>query len=63
MYTHDNFQIFMKIYTICNLSVGSLFYNPFPVYFHVPFVSDPRVSFLDNSSLLLNKNILKSEFH
>ena len=50
----------MKIYTICNLSVESLFYNPSPIYFHAPFVSDPRVLFLDNSSLLLNKKILKN---
>ena len=38
MYTDDNFQIFMKIYTICILSVRILFYNPSPVYFHLPFI-------------------------
>ena len=38
MYAHDNFQIFMKIYTICILSVRILFYIPSPVYFHLPFI-------------------------
>ena len=39
MYTLDNFQIFMKIYTICILSVGILLYNTSPVYFYLPFIN------------------------
>ena len=38
MYTHDNFQIFIKVYTAFILSVRILFYNPSPVYFHLPFI-------------------------
>ena len=38
MYTHDNFQIFIKVYTVFILSVRILFYNPSPVYFHLPFI-------------------------
>ena len=38
MYTYDNFQIFIKVDTVTILSVRILFYNPSPVYFHLPFI-------------------------
>ena len=38
MYTHDDFQIFMKMYTVCILSVRILFYTTSPVYFHLLFI-------------------------